>query len=302
VTGLLLFWALAAAPVDVAHRRVVSSDGVALALYRYGRVGQPPVLLIPDLGLGRAVFDTEGEGLARFLAEHGRTVYIAELRGQGAAAPGGLAARVTRDFPAVLDAIGAGKIDLVAYGWAGTLALAAADARIGRVVALSTPAEAEVPSGLLRDVLSSGGDLRALAQSEPKAFELLFSMGGRFRPGRLDALKAHAVFPLGRSAAGELLEWMRSGELRLGDGSTVRDRLRRFDRPTLLFIGLADGFANPELATSLPELTKAPVTMRTFSRAELASEDYSHLSLLQGSRARHDVFEPALRFLNEGAP
>jgi hypothetical protein len=193
-------------------------------------------------------------------------------------------------------------VELVAHGWAGTLAMISAPSRIGRVVALSTPAEAEVPSRLVRDVLTTGGDFRALAESEPKAFELLFAMGGRFRPGRLDALKAHAFGPLGSGAAAELLSWMRSGELSLGDQTTVRQRLRRYDRPTLLFIGLADGFANPELATPLPEVTKAPVTMRAFSRFELAHEDYSHLSLLQGAYARHDVFEPALAFLNGETP
>src|SRR6185436_1048629 len=91
---------LAATPV--AHRRVVASDGAALALYRYGEPAQGvvPVLMIPDLGLTRAVFDLEGEGLARHLAAAGRTVYVAELRGRGS-----LAERVSRDLPAIARAI-----------------------------------------------------------------------------------------------------------------------------------------------------------------------------------------------------
>ncbi|MHB8877272.1 MAG: hypothetical protein ACYC8T_26535, partial [Myxococcaceae bacterium] len=62
------------------RRKVVSRDGVALALYRYvpagGGVTRPPVLLVPELGLGRESFDLAGEGLARFLVAHGREVYV----------------------------------------------------------------------------------------------------------------------------------------------------------------------------------------------------------------------------------
>src|SRR5689334_22884618 len=117
---------LASAPVDVAHRRVLAHDGTSLGPYRYGAPGLKAVLLIPELGFDHWVFDTEGEGVARFFAGHGRTVYVAELRTKG------LAARVS-DLGAVLDVTG--PVDLVAHGYAGTLAMAANDPRIGRVVA-----------------------------------------------------------------------------------------------------------------------------------------------------------------------
>ena len=43
--------------------------------------------------------------------------------------------------------------------------------------------------------------------------------------------------------------------------------------------------------------------MRVFSRFDLAAEDYSHLSLLQGRGAPRDVFRPLLAFLSaEDAP
>jgi pimeloyl-ACP methyl ester carboxylesterase len=260
--------------VDVAHRRVDAPDGTPLALYRYGAPGAPAVLLIPDLGFNRAVFDIEGEGLARFLADHGHTVYVAELRAHG------LAKRLG-DLRAVLDVIG--ECDLVAHGYAGTLAMAANDPRIGRVVAISTPVQPEA-SKLATEYLARGRG----------SFELLFAMDGRFRTGRLEALRAHAVAPIDGP---ELLGWMRQGDLVFEDRTTVLQRLRAYDKPTLLFLGLADTFAGPEAATPLVHLSKADVHLRTFSRADLAHEDYSHLSLLQGENARTDVFEPALRFL-----
>ncbi len=298
---------LAAAPVEVAHRRVVSSDGASLALYRYGPAEGNSVLLVPELGEGRVVFDAEGEGLARYLASHGRTAYVAELRGQGASfGPGyDLSALVARDLPAIVEAIGAPQIDLVAHGYAGTLALAATakelKGRVGRVVAIATPVLAEIPSPLALAVLSEGGDLRQLAAEGSGVFELLFSMHGRFRSGRLEVLRAHAFSPLGLRASHQLLAWMRTGDLQLDDGTSVLARLSAYDRPTLLLMGLADGFANPEFSTPLPQISKANVKMRTFSRADLASEDYSHLSLLQGKGAETEVFRPALAFLNEGS-
>jgi pimeloyl-ACP methyl ester carboxylesterase len=262
--------------VDVAHRRVDAADGTALALYRYGAPGAPAVLMIPDLGFNRAVFDIEGEGLARYLAEHGHTVYVAELRTHG------LDKRIG-DLKSVLDVIG--PADLVAHGYAGTLAMAANDPRIRRVVAVSTPVLLEVPNKLTRDFLLAGpGD----------AFDLLFAMDGRFRTGRLDALRAHAPAPIDGL---ELEAWMKRGDLTVADGTTVLQRLRAYDKPTLMFLGLADTFAPPELATPLVHLSKAEVHLHTFSRADLDHEDYSHLSLLQGENARSDVWEPALRFL-----
>jgi pimeloyl-ACP methyl ester carboxylesterase len=310
VTVALLATLLAAAP-EVEHRRVTTSDGVALALYRYGPPGFAPVLLVPDLGLSRAVFDIEGEGIARHLAAAGHTVYVAELRGQGAAyvahSAFGLAPIVSRDLPAVVAATQEPELDLVVHGYEGTLALAASvrelKGRVRRVVAVATPVLPEVPSPVASAVLKSGGDFRALPLDPEgaRAFELLFTFGGRFKPGRLEALRAHAFGTLGRVTAGELLRWMVTGNLTLDDGSTVLGRLQQYDRPTLLFSGLANGFANPEFCVPLKGLaTKADVRLRTFSRFELAHEDYSHLSLLQGSGARDEIFEPARRFLEEG--
>lgn len=291
--------------VPVAHRRVIASDGVAVALYRYGEAGRRPVLLIPELGTNRHVYDVEGEGLARFLAEASFTVYVAELRGQGAAERTGnhygLPQLVSRDLPAIAKVIGE-PFHLVAHGYAGALALAAStrEVKVKRVVAIATPALPEVPSPVASAVLRRGGDFRELGRDPEgaRALELLFHLGGRFEPGRLEALRAHAFGALGDVTSNELLKWMHTGNLVLDDGSTVLGRLQEYDRPTLLFDGLLDGFAPPELCTPLKTIaTKAQVKLRTFSKFELATEDYSHLSLLMGAGARREVWEPARKFL-----
>lgn len=313
--AVLALVALVSGQLDVSHRKVVASDGAAVALYRYsppGRgEGQRPVLLIADLGFGRQLFDLDGRGLARALAARGRTVYVAELRGQGAAAPGPdgeLSDLVLRDFPAIARAIPEPTFDLVAHGWAGTLALAAVPVelagRVGRVAAVATPADADVPSVLVEKVLHAGGALSSLAQ-DPQgraALEQLFAVRSTIPPRELSTQLA-LLGDLGPRRARSLLGWMHRHDLPLGPGDSVRGRLARLDRPTLLVLGLADGWASPELAAPLRELAPgAGVKLLSLSAAELAAEDYGHLSLLRGAKAPREVWAPIVDFLSEPLP
>lgn len=300
---------LAAAPDELAvsHRKVLAADGTSLALYRYAPLFAegPAVLLIADFGMGRAVFDHHGAGLARWLARRGRLVYVAELRGQGKAA--GVAWTpsqiVALDLPALAAAIPEAQLDLVAHGWAGTLALAATveelKGRVRRVVSLATPGEFAVPSPLAESVLRGGGKLATLGTDPEGAriFELLFAMNARIAPDALSAIRSTAFNDLGPSGSTALLQWMQSGDLQLSNGESLKARLKRYDRPTIQFIGLADGWANSELCGTLREVTAAKVKLRVFSRFDYVTEDYSHLSLLQGIGAPREIFKPALKFL-----
>lgn len=322
---MLMAWALvgtlsAAAqpksPEPVLRRKVTTQDGVALALYRYVPAafaeGQPPVLLVPELGFGRSLFDLDGKGLARFLQARGREVFVLELRGQGAsAAPTGwrLVDVVAQDLPAAVDAISAlrrGPVDVIAHGYSGGLVLAACArelaGKVGRVVALSTPVLAEVPNPIVARLLREPGDLSRLsaAGAGAKDFELLMARGGNFPSGRLAALRNAGLSALGKTAAAELLGWMEKGDLTLADGSTFKERIARYDRPTLLILPLRNNFAHPEFASPLRELAPAaPVTVRILSKLDLLKEDYTHLSVLHGTDVAADIFTPALRFLTE---
>lgn len=302
------------APGEGVYRcKVLTSDGVALATYRYappgGGLTRPPVLLLADLGLGRAAFDLDGRGLARRLQQAGRDVYVVELRGHGSSdvpLDWRLADLVRRDLPAVVAAIGQrrpGLVDLVAHGYVGTLAMAATvrelEGRVGRVVALSTPALLEVPNPRLEALLERGGAFARLAQLPEgrKELGLLLAHHGVFRRGVRDALLS-GLSDLGAAASGDLLAWMRSGDLELGPGDGVAARLSRYDRPTLLFLPVANNFAPSELASPFRELApSAPFRVRLLSRFEQHGEDYSHLSLLQGAAAERDVWAPLLAFL-----
>lgn len=303
----MIAWVLAAviaAPeLTISHRRVDTADGVALALYRYRispETAGPPVLLVPDLGFTRAAFDFEGRGLARELALQGKLVFVAELRGQGKAGPADALEKLgTIDLPRVLDVIGARQIDLVVQGWAGSLLLAANanDPRIRRVVALNTPLLAEVPSALAERFLLEGGRFSELHGSPEglAIFEQLFALWAELSPRTRSAFLANGTRDLSRPVATQLLAWMRAGDLPLGDTSVVR-RLSGWSKPTLLLVGLADGFSSPEQCAVWRERAPGPIELRTFSRVE-TGDDFSHLSILLGTRAPSVVFPRVLRFL-----
>jgi pimeloyl-ACP methyl ester carboxylesterase len=306
VIALLLVLAAAPADVHVAHRKVVTSDGAALALYSIAATGsgegKPAVLLIGDIGFGRALL----RPLAEFLVGTGRRVFIAELRGQGAADPShSLRTTFALDFPAIAWAVRLEMkdqpVDLIAHGYLGTLALAATTngLSVNRVVALNTPALAEPPTTLLSDFLNHGGRFSTLSAS-PEGFETfvaLFALGSRADRRELASALHHATRDLGPDVSSELLAWMQSGDLPLDDGTTVVSRLREYDRPTLLLLGLADAFAPTESCAPLRELApKAKVKPRLFTRV-VQGDDYAHASLFIGDRARNQVFTEIEEFL-----
>lgn len=289
---------MSATPLSVAHRKVVTADGAALALYRYtpGATSAPPVLFVVDLGFDRAL----AEPFARYLAERGRTVYVAELRGQGASSPGAsLRSIVHLDFPAIADAIGE-RVDLVAHGYAGSLALAAAghELQVRKVVAFSTPMIPEPPTELQTWFLSSGARFDSLSASPEGAelFAQLFAMQSKADPAGLSELRRTGTRALSRAMATELLAWLQTGDLPLDDDTTVLRRLRGYERPTLMFLGLANAWAPSEACVILREFAPADVTLRSFSRFS-NGDDFAHVTLLMGALAPSLVFPDAEAFL-----
>lgn len=287
--------------VGVAHRRVTTADGAAVALYRYRVEGlrspAPPLLLVPELGFSRALFDFEHRGLARWLAAQGREVYVAELRGQGKADPALSLEHFATDVDAVLKHIDAAQVDLVVQGWAGALLMSSiAEARVRRVVAMNVLFEPEVPNQLAERFLMNGARFSSLASSPEGAhvFEQLFGLRAEMPVSTFHALLATGTRDLSRPVAAELLAWMRHGDRPIHD-SSVKRRLIAWRRPTLLMLGLADGFAPPELCAGWRD-HNPNVSIRTFTRLE-AGDDFSRASMLLGTRAPSFVFPEVLEFL-----
>lgn len=306
----------------VFRRRVTTSDGVPLAMYRYAPPGGgkrwPPVLLVADLGMNREVFDLRGEGLAPYLRSVGRDVFVLEPRGHGGSGvPVDWRIRdiASRDLPAAIAAVQAARgalgerVDVVAHGFSGALVVAEAagsiSAQVRRVVTICAPALAEVPNAHAERVLQHGGRLSSLALDPAGAqlFDLLFARHGKFARGRLEALRRTAFSDLSKTAAAELLGWMREGDLELGDGTTVKSRFERYTRPTLTLLAVRDNWVHLEHGAPLRELApRAKVSVNVLSQIQLLSEDYTHLSVLQGEHAAREVFPIVLRHLSASAP
>lgn len=307
IAALALSLLSAAPDFHVAHRKVLTEDGAALALYSLslsprggeGRgEGRPAVLILADFGFGRTLVGP----LAEHLALTGRQVFIGELRGQGAAdSLHSLRTTAALDLPAMFRAVAretTAPLDVIVHGYLGAIALTSLPSTVRRVVALNTPALAEPPTGLLRDFLDQGGRFSTLASSPEgfRAFETLFTLGSRAdRRARVASLTL-AARDLGKPLSSELRAWMEAGDLPFDDGTTLVSRLRQYDRPTLLLLGLADGYAPTEACAPLRELAKGKVTVRLFSRVA-QGDDYSHLSLFLGDRARSQVFPEIEEFL-----
>lgn len=314
--GLLLLWSAAVLAQELPgesfqRRKVVASDGAALALYRYVPAGGgarfPPVLLIPDVGFARQAYDFQGCGLARYLQAKGRDTFILELRGQGRSSqPKAWSLRdwAEKDVPAALQIIGKahpGPVDLVVQGYGGGIILAAVPVelrgRIGRVIALSTQVHGEAPNEVVAKALRKGGRFSQLSAPD---FQLLFANDGLFTTGTAAEFRGMGVEDLSQNAAIELLAWMKDGTFSFSDGTTNKARLVSYDRPTLLLLPLLDNFAHPEHAAPLREIAKqAEVKVLALSKFDLLSEDYTHLSVLLGRYAEREVFEQLSIFLNE---
>lgn len=301
MTAWVVLALLSAPGFDVQHRELVVSDGARLVLTKL----TPPaprgaVVLFADVGFGRGLY----RALGPYLAARGRTVYLADLRGQGAAsARGGLVTSARLDVPAVLRAATAevqGPVDVVAHGWLGALVLARVagpDApAVRRVIAANTPVSAELPNRAVERFLAGQGRFTALASSPGGSalFAALFAPEQHGGPRALASV-AWAARDLGPERSAELLAWMRAGDLPLEHG-TLSQALAAYDRPTLQLLALGDGFAPPELASPLREVSRAPVQLRTFTRL-FSAEDYGHASLFLSPSAPRDVFPPIAAFL-----
>lgn len=321
-------------PLGYETRHVETADGITLTLFRSRpRVADPalpPVLLIPGLGSNRFTFGlTRTHGLPHLLAEAGRDVWLAELRGsRSARVPPSARARVdlshklTHDLPAlvahVLAETGSGSLDLVGHSLGGLLVLlhSVEDPAIRRVVTVSTPGRLDGLAGLLektplmpavaRGLEKMVGSLDRLAVSP---FAKLagpvphLAMGRHFLPGSVDAATRrryldHAVEDVPGPELAQLVRWASTGDLRDAIGRPLHEALAKVRVPALCVISTRDKVVPEDNAVHLyVRLGSRDKALLKVDRGGRASRDYAHADILLAPSATHDVLEPIADWL-----
>ncbi len=126
-----------------------SRDGAAVSAWRYGRVSENAIVLVPDAGHGRDVW----EPLAQDLAASGFLVLTPDVSAQGATPSTAL----VRAAIAYLRVQGADKVAVIGEGAGGVVALSAgAGERVSGIAALSAPPSALGATGEVDAVAAIG--------------------------------------------------------------------------------------------------------------------------------------------------
>ncbi|MBI5548778.1 MAG: alpha/beta fold hydrolase [Deltaproteobacteria bacterium] len=314
-------WAQAPQRPRQYHAALATIDGVRATLYRYVPAAGPSgrtILLLPDLGTSRHVFDLGGVGLAPFLQAAGWEVYVVEYRGAGRSEVpyGGYRLEDLLEGDAAAAFARAGleheKIALGGVGLGATFALVLAarhPERVSSVVALQPlidPDQSSEPAAaLLAQVEKAPAwiDLALLSRAplfgKRSWFEVLWANDGSFDAEELNRLRLHVLAPVPRDAARQLAEAVRRRRLELG-GVSVAGSIRGWQGPALLVFAPRDNLIHPEFATPARDLlSRERCQIHVLAPLSGARRDYGHLGMVLGQNAPGDVFAKVQRFLEE---
>ncbi len=319
---------------------VRTDDGWRLALHRYRPQGDPagaPVILCHGLSSNRYTFDLPGApSLARFLRDHGREVWVAELRGSGMSdRPGIFRADVpyswffedhlNRDVPAiisrVLDLTGFTSIHWVGHSMGGMLALAHLaqheNPRVISAVAIGSPSDfTKIDNGAFGALLNLRGLLRYLPVFPlpflarlviPVVHRMSPYLGGPYCPPNIEPVVARKVVALASELVASNSMWLNfgsflaSGRFAPQNGKPYLEGLTDSKVPIFFVAGSADMMAPEESVVAACQTGEqtGERSCRTFGKKTGCEEDYGHMDLLVGIRTNHEVFPHILRWLED---
>jgi|UniRef100_A0A7C4EST2 pimeloyl-ACP methyl ester carboxylesterase len=316
---------------------LMTADGWRLAVHRYRpKTAQVtyPVVLCHGLDSNRYIFDlTPGPSLARYLAQHGLDVWVAELRGAGMSdRPGLFVTDVPRswsfddhlkyDVPAVIAHVlartGADKVHWIGHSMGGILiqAYLAAhpDAAVASVIAVGAPAD-------FRRIRMKGVRLLAMIKPLLRAFpvppmpfngrlvlpiahRLPSFLLGLFYPPNISPAVARQMVAVGSELITSTKLWLdfgrfvQTGELASEDGEPYLRHLDQCATPMLLFAGSKDLMAPPEaVKAAIGENAAGERRYHVFGKTEGTDEDYGHIDMIVGKRAHAEVYPAMVEWL-----
>jgi pimeloyl-ACP methyl ester carboxylesterase len=328
VTVVLLVTYSAEPPVDETHH-VASGGGWEVALHRVrpspavpGR--ETPVILSHGIAMCRCCWHMSAEiSLARYLADRGHDVWIAEYRGyassrhrgEGRAWDFSIDEHIKEDAPALIEGVrertGADRVHWVGHSMGGIILYGYAQAHgtdaLGRVVTVGSP----VRMGRVAGHLKLLGRLRPLLRSgwrvplyTPTRLTLPFSVFGRrwfqrpFYNARLAratdiaTLFTHGVQDLSARALRQFARWQSTGTMALEDGSgCIEDAPAALDVPFLCLAGEGDLLVPPRAATPAHDKASAEEKdLRVFGGPGDPAPPMGHLDLIASADAKRWVF------------
>jgi oxygen-independent coproporphyrinogen-3 oxidase len=273
---------------DVRIDRLVTGDGVALALHHLGATTDPHVLLVPGTFSNHTFWlGTRGTGFARAAADAGFQTWSLDPRGHGASQRPRRHERwdfddwAREDVPAALRAA---TVD-------GTRAVVIGHSAGGAAILAALAAHVELRPAV-RGVITLGTPV----PWQQKVFRGLAGRLIRTISRRLRSFPARAL-RLGPEdeLAGVMEQWMGwnfDGRWLGDDGTDYGARLAEIMAPTLVVAGAADRiWAPPAAVRGLYDLVGSPAKRFLLcGRASGFAKDYGHVELVVSRAARHEVW------------
>jgi pimeloyl-ACP methyl ester carboxylesterase len=307
-----------------------ASDGWPLALHHY-RSEKPqgfPVVLCHGLSSNRYVFDLpDAPSLAKYLAEHGRDIWVAELRGSGMSASPGLYKsdvsykwnfddHLEKDVPAIIAQVlkltNASKIHWVGHSMGGMLVLAhlaqTDDLPVASATAVGSPTDFSKMKLKLGNLIVRFRTYfewmpfsplpffgRFLTPFVPYLPDKYFTI---FNPENMNHSVARKTIALASQLVTSHKIWLQfgnfvqSGRFASADNRLYVDGLGGSQVPVMVIAGGRDIMSPEASVTSVCNGPHAPANIEcmVLSRENGFSADYGHLDLMVGIRAREEVF------------
>jgi pimeloyl-ACP methyl ester carboxylesterase len=333
---MLLAVPLAAAEPPLATTTwVPTEDGAWVSLHHHPGRGAP-VVLVHGISSNHRFFDlSDGQGLADWLVEHGRDVWMLDLRGHGDAerAPDGKRQRggwtvddygrydVHAAIERVCNVTGARQVDYLGHsmgGMVGAIYLGVhGDERVHSATFMGSPGAFDPEQhlyGLARAGFALGG---AITSGSPTpVFAEAAADLGRATPGRLQerlynrenmdratirTMLREVVSPLYRREMRQFGRMMADRRFESWDRSTDwLAALAPVTAPLLVIAGAGDEVAAPEGVQAFHGATSGPGKLMIAGELAGMEHDYGHLDLGLGARAAEEIYPEVLGWMRDG--
>jgi polyhydroxyalkanoate synthase len=307
-----------------------TGDGARVQLHHHPGAG-PPVVVIHGISSNHRCWDlTPERSLAVSLTEAGYDAWLLDLRGHGdAIVPQGSKHGWTldeyggRDLARAISHVqlttGHTEVAIVGHSMGGLVAAAYhglhGDSAIGALVVVGSPLDFSEPGAMLRLAQVSFG-LGAVLQrfrSEvparliakvpgpvPLHGEGILFNGHNLAPAVRKQMLKEIVSPVSREELKHFSTMMRTGRFTSADGEVdYIERLSTLESPLLVISGAVDRIAPPERVQ--PWIAASGSPNETYIEAGKQAgmqEDYGHLDLAFGDRARDEIHSLITRWLD----